>query len=162
MVKGRGIGMLGGASESFFPRLWGPGGSSSGLGPRGSFTVRKREGASSYRWPALCRRQRGAFGCAEGLKEQRLHASHLRRTHGTNGHRVRQEAPWDWRQRRPRAAVLGRAHRACKRGGQRSGGVGQVEGGVSSVQRVEQVEREAARCGLHHARESNASRLVGE
>ena len=33
MVKGRGIGMLGGASEGFFPRLWGPGGSSSGLGP---------------------------------------------------------------------------------------------------------------------------------
>ena len=85
MVKGRGIGMLGGASESFFLGCGALAAAALVWAPRGSFTVRKREGASSYRWPALCRRQRGAFGCAEGLKEQRLHASHLRRTHGTGG-----------------------------------------------------------------------------
>jgi hypothetical protein len=81
MVKSRGIGMFGGSSERFL-------GCTAGAQTAGSSSLiwrpevrcaqargrLKHEGAQGGK---LCRRQRGAFGRAEGLEEQRLHASHL-------------------------------------------------------------------------------------
>ena len=71
MVKGRGIGMLGGASESFPLGSWvvGPWRQQLWFGALEVHCAQARGRLKLYiRWSALCRRQRGAFGLRRGTE----------------------------------------------------------------------------------------------